>query len=95
MPCLSYTVCMMARHWIAYYCAYCIPGTWYIVCDNVVSLWRCFVTTVLYISRESARTLVVLDVDGKNKRFNMKNTPTSGHTKKDTTLIVHFVIDQL
>ena len=54
--------------------------------NNVVSLllllWRSFVTTeliTLYCCRieESARTLVVLDVDGKKKRFDVKNTHTS------------------
>ena len=57
---------MMTWHCIAHCCAYCIRG-------NVVSLWRSCVTTELVSLEESARTQVVLDVDGYDRKNGLLN----------------------
>ena len=64
MSCLSYLLIVpgMIWHCIAHCCAYCIPGTW----QRSISVAQLCDLRTFISSRieESARTLVVLDVDG-------------------------------
>ena len=61
---------------MALHCSFCLTAQ---QCTAVVSLWRSFFVATrdsLRLSRikESARTMVVLDIDGHKKRINAKNT---------------------